>query len=60
MNRRGQKKFSLPSSYGGIVRYFEEYKSKIMLKPGHVVFFALIIIIIVMLLNLLGRGLFGF
>ena len=60
MNKRGQRKFSLPSSYGGIVRYFEEYKSKIMLKPGHVVFLAVVIISIIIILNLMGGGLFGF
>jgi preprotein translocase subunit Sec61beta len=27
----------MPSGMGGLMRYFEEYKSKIQLKPAHVV-----------------------
>jgi len=60
MNRRGQKKISMPSSYGGIVRYFEEYKSKVVLKPGHVIFLALLVILSVILLTAFGPAFFGF
>lgn len=28
---------SMPSGMGGLTRYFEEYKSKIQLKPSHVI-----------------------
>lgn len=29
---------NLPSGMGGLMRYFDEYKSKIQLKPIHVIF----------------------
>jgi len=28
---------SMPASFGGLVRYFDEYSSKIKLKPGYIV-----------------------
>jgi preprotein translocase subunit Sec61beta len=60
MNRRSQKKVALPSSYGGIVRYFEEYKSKIVMKPGHVIFLSLLVILSVILLTIFGPMFLGF
>jgi preprotein translocase subunit Sec61beta len=60
MNKRGQKKVSMPSSYGGITRYFEEYKSKIVIKPGHVIFLSLLVILSVFLLSIFGQAIFGF
>ncbi len=50
----------MPSSGGGIMRYGEEYSSKLMLKPGHVVIFIAVIVLIVILLNTYGAALFGF
>jgi preprotein translocase subunit Sec61beta len=44
---------SLPSSGGGLMRYNEEYKSKFMLKPSHVVLFIIIIVVFVLGLKLL-------
>jgi preprotein translocase subunit Sec61beta len=44
--------FSLPSSYGGLMRYNEEYKSKFMLKPYHVIMFILMIIVFVYVLKI--------
>ena len=37
----------MPSSGGGLMRYNEEYKSKFMLKPTHVVIFIVAIIALV-------------
>jgi len=34
----------MPSSGGGLMRYNEEYKSLLMLKPSHVVLFIILII----------------
>ncbi len=42
-------KISLPSTGGGIIRYFDEYKSKLEIKPNYV----LVIIGLVMVLALL-------
>jgi preprotein translocase subunit Sec61beta len=39
---------SLPSTGGGLIRYNEEYKSKFMLKPVHIVIFIILIIIFVL------------
>jgi len=35
---------SLPSGFGGLVNYKEEYASKFMLKPIHVVAFIILIV----------------
>ncbi len=51
-------KINLPSGMGGLVRYFDEYKSKYQLSPGHVVVLAVIIIAAVLLLNIFGSALF--
>ena len=34
----------MPSSGGGLMRYNEEYKSKLMLKPSYVVLFIILIV----------------
>ena len=54
-------KISTPSSVGGLVRYFkEEYKSKLMLRPEHVIAICIIIGVLVVLLNMYGRNWIGF
>lgn len=40
-------------STGGIMRYFSDYKSKIVVKPGHVVVSSIIVIIAVIMLHAL-------
>ena len=52
-------KIQLPSGMGGLVRYFDEYKSKITLKPGHVVVLCIIVIIIMVILHAYGKVLLG-
>ena len=47
-------KTRLPSSYGGIMRYFEDYKSKILIKPGHVIFFTIIMVIVVIAIHIIA------
>jgi len=44
---------SMPSSGGGLMRYNEEYKSKFMLKPAHVILFIILILAFVLSLKLL-------
>ena len=41
----------MPSSTGGIMRYFSDYKSRIVIKPGHVVFAALALIVTTIILH---------
>jgi preprotein translocase subunit Sec61beta len=50
----------MPSSSAGLTRYFDDYKSKITLKPGHVIILAVIVAVLVILLNVYGRSLLGF
>jgi len=52
-------KISLPSSGGGLIRYFDEYKSKINFKPGHIIVLVVIIIIIEIILHTWGYGFLG-
>lgn len=35
---------NLPGGFGGLMRYSEEYESKFMLKPIHVIIFVILII----------------
>jgi len=54
-----QNKISLPSGSGGLVRYFDEYKSKIEFKPGHIIVLCIAVIVIMLLLYNFGKGLLG-
>ena len=46
------ERISMPTSQGGLVRYFNEYKSKIQMKPIHVVAFTLAVVIFELILKL--------
>ena len=52
-------KVSMPSSMGGLVRYFDEYKSKFEIKPGHVIALIVAVIIIMIILHWQGTKLLG-
>jgi len=52
-------KVQMPSSGAGLTRYFDEYKSKIELKPQHVVILIVLVIIIELILNWQGYIWFG-
>ncbi|NOZ81147.1 MAG: preprotein translocase subunit Sec61beta [DPANN group archaeon] len=49
----------MPSGIGGLVRYFDEYKSKIEIKPGHVLVAIGLIIFLMILLNMFGNSWLG-
>ncbi|MCK5107828.1 MAG: preprotein translocase subunit Sec61beta [Nanoarchaeota archaeon] len=51
-------KVSMPSSQGGLIRYFDDYKSKIEFKPGYIIVFV-IIIILEIILHMYGANFFG-
>lgn len=55
-----KNKINMPQSSAGITRYFDDYKSNIEFKPGHIVFLAIIVVLIVIALNFWGASLFGF
>ncbi|MEK6837728.1 MAG: preprotein translocase subunit Sec61beta [Nanoarchaeota archaeon] len=46
------ERISMPSSQGGLVRYYNEYKSKVQIKPVHVVAFAIAVIILELLIRI--------
>ncbi len=57
--KMGQEKMRMPSGMGGLVRYFDEYKSKIELKPGHIILLCVIVVIIMILLYTYGNSWLG-
>ncbi|HLC47160.1 MAG TPA: preprotein translocase subunit Sec61beta [Candidatus Nanoarchaeia archaeon] len=46
----------MPSSMGGLVNYHEEYESKVMLKPEHIIIIIGIVIVLILLLHWQGSG----
>lgn len=52
-------KINMPMSGAGLTRYFEDYKSKIEFKPGHIIFIAIFVIILLLLLHSFGKNFFG-
>lgn len=48
-----QDKINLPSGMGGLVRYFDDYKSKIVFKPEHIVIGIILVVIVEILLHVL-------
>jgi preprotein translocase subunit Sec61beta len=54
-----QDKISMPSGQGGLMRYFDDYKSKISIKPGHVIVLVIAVVIIILLLHAYGNSFLG-
>lgn len=52
-------KISMPSSGAGLTRYFDDYKSKIEIKPEHVIILIIVVILLEALLNWQGNAWFG-
>ena len=52
-------KITLPSSGSGIVRYFDELKSKITIKPEVVIIIIAVVVILELILHLYGNSFFG-
>ncbi len=55
MNKKAQKGVRMPSGMGGIVRYFEDYKSKVEIKPEHVIYLSVLFIIAIVIMRYLGQ-----
>lgn len=49
----------MPSGMGGLVRYFDEYKSKIEFKPGHIIVLCVLVVIIMIVLYTYGAAWLG-
>lgn len=47
-----EDRMKMPSSFGGLVRYFDEYKSRIQLKPEHVILMIILIIVFEVIVRL--------
>jgi preprotein translocase subunit Sec61beta len=45
-------KISMPSGFGGLLRYDQEYKSKFKLKPEHVIVFVVAIVVFYLVLKI--------
>ncbi|MFH1133241.1 MAG: preprotein translocase subunit Sec61beta [Nanoarchaeota archaeon] len=54
-----QDKIQMPSGMGGLVRYFDDYKSKIEFQPQHVVIFIVLVLALVLLLHQFGSRWLG-
>jgi len=54
-----QERIQMPSSMGGIMRYFDDYKSKIEFKPGHIIVLCVFVIVVMVLLYAYGNALLG-
>lgn len=46
-------------SGGGLMRYFDEYKSKIEFSPGTVVVMIIIVVVLMLFLHMYGNSLLG-
>ncbi|MFH0831305.1 MAG: preprotein translocase subunit Sec61beta [archaeon] len=40
-----QENIRMPSGTGGLVNYYDEYKSKLQIKPAHVVMFIILAVV---------------
>ena len=49
-------KIHMPSGIGGLVRYFDEYKSKIEFKPGHIIILTIVVMLLILVLHAFGGG----
>jgi len=47
-----QQNFSMPTSSGGLMRYNEEYQSRFMIKPSHIILFLILIVAFVSILRI--------
>ena len=51
------ERIRMPSSGGGLVRYFEDYKSKVELKLSVVLIMIVVVILIEIIIHTYGKGL---
>jgi preprotein translocase subunit Sec61beta len=54
-----QDKISMPSSTAGITRFFDEYHSKITIKPTMVIVFTILVMVIEIILYIYGYQILG-
>ncbi|MBN2454784.1 preprotein translocase subunit Sec61beta [Candidatus Woesearchaeota archaeon] len=49
-----EDKIRMPATQGGLVRYFEDYKSKLEFKPGHIIIMVVVVVLIELFLHIRG------
>jgi len=54
-----KQNISMPSGSGGLMRYFDEYKSNIRIKPGHMIVLCIVVIVIMIFLYTYGNSILG-
>ncbi|MEM2915788.1 MAG: preprotein translocase subunit Sec61beta [Candidatus Woesearchaeota archaeon] len=54
-----KNRVSMPASTAGLTRYFEDYRSKIEIKPAYVIVMAVVVMLLIILLNAYGSTLLG-
>ncbi len=54
-----KNKVRMPSSMGGLVRYFEDYRSSFEIRPGVVVVACVVVIALVLILRAYGNRWIG-
>lgn len=54
------ERIRMPSGTGGLVRYFDEYKSRIRIQPQHIIVLIIILILVIIVLHIFGPRVFGF
>jgi len=52
-------RITMPSGMGGLMRYFDEYKSKIRIKPGHIIIMVVVVMAIMIFLYTYGNAFLG-
>ena len=52
-------RITMPSGMGGLMRYFDEYKSKIRIKPGHIIIMVVVVMAIMIFLYTYGNTFLG-
>ncbi|MBR9677572.1 preprotein translocase subunit Sec61beta [Candidatus Woesearchaeota archaeon] len=52
-------KIRMPSGMGGLVRYFEDYKSKFEIQPQHVIILVVVVILLELVLHAQGFRFLG-
>jgi len=54
-----KNRVSMPASTAGLTRYFEDYRSKIEIKPAYIIVLAVAVMLAIILLNAYGSALLG-
>lgn len=57
--KMAKDKISMPSSTAGITRYFDDYRSKVEFKPGHIIIIICVIIVLELIFLSIGTGFLG-